>query len=1203
MMNDAVSSSFYGSVAFQHPELSTPIHSVEHDNFSNLTSNYSFFEDEQAFLINTAIAPASTIGNANVQSATPDTSNYTNIPFVQIHTTDLQQAQPQNSYRNVFRRKAAEIKAEPIKSEQAEASKERTNATPTPPTRNSSAEGKQNNEEVVNSTLDVDVVPRTTGHDIPPIHKCSSCPFLSLCQLKMQAHIANCFGVDEQQRLQCPGCANIFYKVDALNVHLMEDHMLTADEITTLNPYNEGKSNADTATNVQQQPQEKQQQPKNRIFIKNVNCLREPLADYMPPLQLECSGENNDSSCNNNIIDIFAVVGPTVQDQMAAQKHGPAAPIESRISNQKISIKSVDVLREPSLLPFQFQLPISGGDQDLPLIPEENPLDVQVVGVEQEKPRPPKIYIRNVDILKEPMLLPGMNFNGAANVVSTPADAFQSSSELLTPNGPLPSFESTLPPLTSICGEAFSFDSVLNGGGNTVDAFTSNSSSNSSSLSAGGNFTVDSARLSALDLDFGVEFEPDGITESTNPTSNAALIEMASKPDLETVPDISGNQNNFLQLQQESAALPINATAQKQKIFIKNVDILKAPQFQQRHDNHHQQRGTLHLRTVDELNLMNRTEVAHLIEPNLEHILELPQPITDFRSQLSNSWPTNGGYDLGDDLDCIISDVETVQLETLTQIDDILIDDFAHLYVPSSQDLVESSMKHEWPAADGVLPKTPTESSANADGAPASNQGGQIGDVPPLVPVTGTTSVSSIDSASPPNLSSLPVPPLVPCAAPKPAQTETPLGEKQGRIYVANNLMNTATPGVMESANSNDPPLLAGGTSVRGRPYGAKRTGNAKPRKSVAATETQTGGKCAVNGCVFRFKSPGTLEYHRRCHNGPVNSTQPMVCPECHSTEFSNWNSLHTHLWRTHQIDMELYCCPLCTFKTPIYSRLVNTHSKIHSEERNYKCEQCGKAFKNTKQLKNHRRLHRTQGLGKTVNSGSSATDSTTPSLHRCEDCGAAFTHLKTLREHLCKQRSDHAKCDVCDRVCSSKSSLKLHMQTHQATKRLKCEFCDYDTNDHNALRRHRATHRERLGEAEREQKMYTCAHCDYKAIQSTAYQIHVQQKHPELASTILHKCSLCSYSTVNPGLLQVHQAKHETTLAGQVEEALSSDVAAPVSDSSQTVTTSSKIKVKSSLLFAHSSAITRQSDIDLNGLQDALMPPDGEQIFDGCRE
>lgn len=169
----------------QHTDLSlsTPIHSLEPDNFSG------FFDDEPALLsIPLPISTGATAASAH-KSSSAGIVDSPCIPFVQIHTTDLQQQpQPSRSYRNGFRRKTAEIKseAELIKSELAEAAaKERTNATPTPPTAKSIA------SESCQSDL--------------PLNKCPSCPFLSLCPLKTQTHISSCFGIDAQHRLLCPG--------------------------------------------------------------------------------------------------------------------------------------------------------------------------------------------------------------------------------------------------------------------------------------------------------------------------------------------------------------------------------------------------------------------------------------------------------------------------------------------------------------------------------------------------------------------------------------------------------------------------------------------------------------------------------------------------------------------------------------------------------------------------------------------------------------------------------------------------------------------------------------------------------------------------------------------------------------------------------------------------------------------------------------
>ncbi|XP_017028080.2 uncharacterized protein [Drosophila kikkawai] len=1107
--------------------LSTPVHAQENDS----TTFNGFFDDELGIGGNASTnsaAPGSTAATAvwlpdgEATAAPPPTEG---IPFVQIHTTDLQQ-QPEKSYRNAFRRRTAEIKseAELIKSELAEAAaKERLNATPTPPTRNSSCQSVEG---------------KADSSGPPLILRCPNCPFLSLCQVRLQQHLhlASCYGWSAQRRRPCPGCSNVFYSSDALSLHLSLDHQLEDDEILAL------LSEKPNEVHVKKQAQAQNQGqglPKSRIFIKSVDCLREPqqqqvnvnsLPDF-PPLM-------PDSGCAGNILDLLEGVAvgasPNEQAMPPAPASAPAAAPPPKPS-QKISIKSVDVLREPALLPFDFQLP------DQSLITSNSLLDVPIVGVVPEKPRQPKIYIRNVDILKEPMVLPsalpGMGFNGGLPATvgqGVPGvmagdvgggDVFQAD-PLLTPTCPLPGFEPSLAPLAQMCSEVFPFDSVLNGNGGAVSG-------------------LDNTRFSALDLDFGVDFVSDETPPPPPPLNGsmeAPMPHMGSQP---------VQMEHYLAA--PTATAPITT---KQKIFIKNVDILKAPQ-----------RGTLHLRTVDELNLMNRTEVEHLIVPNLEPMgamsmmdlpavehhqqqqqqpLELdPQSLGDFQPSISGSWPSEDGYDLAEDLEGwpwiedavpdaevgtlappneVAGDVggDTPQLEGFSHAaEDLLVKDFPQLYVSPPED----------------FQGTGTEVGAGADV------------VPPLVPVT--TSGGTPVAAQSTSLSSLPVPPLVPLAAeamPTPA-------EKPARIYVASNLLPAAV----------EPPM-PGGTSVRGRPYGAKHSGgsaSSKRRAPPGSGQVPEGGKCQVEGCMFRFKSPATLEYHGRCHNGLPSSSQPMICPECKSSDFSNWNCLHTHLWRTHQIDMELYCCQLCSFKTPIYSRLVNTHAKIHSEERNYKCEQCGKGFKNTKQLKNHRRLHRTQGLGmgkpgqaeqeqqQQLGGSAPGTDAAVL-MHRCEDCGAAFKQRKTLREHLCKERNEQLECSECQRVFGSKSSLRLHLRTHQERKRFRCDICDHETSDHNAFRRHLGTHKEH--------KRYSCPHCDFQAIQSTAFRIHLQKRHPEQElSSIIYKCDQCSFTSINQGLLQVHQAKHEAPASAPA------GAQAPAANSSQ-------IKTESQVVRAHSS-------------------------------
>lgn len=173
---------------------------------------------------------------------------------------------------------------------------------------------------------------------------------------------------------------------------------------------------------------------------------------------------------------------------------------------------------------------------------------------------------------------------------------------------------------------------------------------------------------------------------------------------------------------------------------------------------------------------------------------------------------------------------------------------------------------------------------------------------------------------------------------------------------------------------------------------------------------------------------------------------------------------------------MELFACDKCDFKTPILSRLKNTHIKIHSEERNFICDFCKKAFKNTKQLKNHRRIHRTLEQ---------------MPVHNCTKCNLTFKNTRTLKKHLERYHNENGvreeyTCEECEKISTTKEGHKLHILSHKDDKKFICTFeiCNYATNDHNAFRRHKMKHNEF--------KNYKCPYCNYTSIQSTSFKVLV---------------------------------------------------------------------------------------------------------------
>ncbi|XP_018334323.1 zinc finger protein 91-like isoform X2 [Agrilus planipennis] len=263
--------------------------------------------------------------------------------------------------------------------------------------------------------------------------------------------------------------------------------------------------------------------------------------------------------------------------------------------------------------------------------------------------------------------------------------------------------------------------------------------------------------------------------------------------------------------------------------------------------------------------------------------------------------------------------------------------------------------------------------------------------------------------------------------------------------------------------------------------------------------------KCEVPTCKVYLHDATKLFYHVKCHieNG-------FKCLECEQI-FSWWKPLTGHLWRIHKIDMELYACDKCDYKTFSLGKLNNIHRPIHSEAKPFICDVCNKGFKNSKQLRNHKVKHK-DFLNKTI--------------QLCVECNKMFSDRRQLRIHM---DSVHKKlkpflCSYCGYKGASKSSLRMHMRQHTGEKPFSCEQCSYTTADHNSLRRHKLRH---TG-----QKPYKCAYCDYACIQSSTYKVHLKTKHPGLEKNLLFSCSDCQFRTVNKDMFLTHvSTMHQKTV------------------------------------------------------------------------
>uniref|UniRef100_A0A8C4R2R1 Si:ch211-263k4.2 n=1 Tax=Eptatretus burgeri TaxID=7764 RepID=A0A8C4R2R1_EPTBU len=122
---------------------------------------------------------------------------------------------------------------------------------------------------------------------------------------------------------------------------------------------------------------------------------------------------------------------------------------------------------------------------------------------------------------------------------------------------------------------------------------------------------------------------------------------------------------------------------------------------------------------------------------------------------------------------------------------------------------------------------------------------------------------------------------------------------------------------------------------------------------------------------------------------------------------------------------------------------LLEQHMQMHTEEREYKCDQCPKAFNWKSNLIRHQMSH-------DINK-----------RYECENCDKVFTDPSNLQRHI---RSQHVgarahACPECGKTFATSSGLKQHKHIHSSVKPFSCEVCHKSYTQFSNLCRHKRMH------------------------------------------------------------------------------------------------------------------------------------------------
>ncbi|XP_064437845.1 zinc finger protein 677-like isoform X4 [Mirounga angustirostris] len=174
------------------------------------------------------------------------------------------------------------------------------------------------------------------------------------------------------------------------------------------------------------------------------------------------------------------------------------------------------------------------------------------------------------------------------------------------------------------------------------------------------------------------------------------------------------------------------------------------------------------------------------------------------------------------------------------------------------------------------------------------------------------------------------------------------------------------------------------------------------------------------------------------------------------------------------------------------------THQKTPLSEKPYKCNDCGKAFRESSNLISHQRIHSEQRP------------------YKCNECGKAFTQFAKLTRHQrIHTREKPYQCNICGKGCSQNSNLARHWKIHTGEKPYKCNECGKVFSEYSSLTRHKRIH---TGE-----KPYKCNECG-KTFRGSSNLTNHQRIH---SGQRPYKCNECDKSFNRISHLTRHQRIH----------------------------------------------------------------------------
>lgn len=246
---------------------------------------------------------------------------------------------------------------------------------------------------------------------------------------------------------------------------------------------------------------------------------------------------------------------------------------------------------------------------------------------------------------------------------------------------------------------------------------------------------------------------------------------------------------------------------------------------------------------------------------------------------------------------------------------------------------------------------------------------------------------------------------------------------------------------------------------------------------------------CEICYASFDRKSKHTRHMYKH------SNSRPHKCAIC-SKGFKTSAHLARHM-EIHDEPVTWHTCSLCDFKARTKPYLKIHYIRKHTEDYNYKCEQCGKMFKVQSDYTTHVKDHDTESCV-------------------CDICGSFYPSKSSLYFHKYykhKAKMKKFQCLTCKKKFKSQKNLDSHVELHKI--KYVCEQCGMEFKTKYGLTKHLRTH---SGE-----KSYLCAICGKTFGCLSSQKIHLLTHVGERP----YVCDICGQSFTQRSPMMLHRRKH----------------------------------------------------------------------------